>query len=195
MTQSSSWEEGRACPLCPGTSDVHLLGDSEGIVHLDSKVANGALDLSMAQQELDGSQVAGSSVDEGSFRPSQRVGAVEGGVQANSGDLAGGEPGVLPSCQRPSGKAAAREEVAAGFLGSLLHVGIDGFPGLLGELEPHRMSGLSLTQRGAIEGYPVRGDVLDPRRDDFAAAQLVVDRQVKHGQIPQAIVHLELGPD
>ena len=48
MTQSSRWEEGRACPLCPGISDVHLLGDSECVVDFDSEVTDSALDLPMS---------------------------------------------------------------------------------------------------------------------------------------------------
>jgi hypothetical protein len=39
------------------------------------------------------------------------------------------------------------------------------------------------------------GDVLDPQGDDVAAPQLAVYREVEHRQIPQAAVHLELGPD
>jgi len=40
----------------------------------------------MAQQELHGSQVAGSPVDERRLRPSQEVGVVEADVQADPSD-------------------------------------------------------------------------------------------------------------
>jgi len=41
----SGWAEWG--PLCPGTSDVNLLGDSQGIVDLDPKVSHGTLDPAM----------------------------------------------------------------------------------------------------------------------------------------------------
>ena len=46
---------GRACPLCPGISDVDLFGYREGIIHLDAEVSDGALDFGVAKQELHGS--------------------------------------------------------------------------------------------------------------------------------------------
>ena len=36
----------------PWRSDVHLLRDGERVVHLDAKVADGALQLGMAKQQL-----------------------------------------------------------------------------------------------------------------------------------------------
>jgi len=29
------------CPLCPGTSDVHLFGYGKGIINLDAEIAHG----------------------------------------------------------------------------------------------------------------------------------------------------------
>jgi hypothetical protein len=59
------YEEARAGPLCPGSSDVHLLGDSECVIDLDPEIADRALDLPVAQQELHRPEIAGSPVDEG----------------------------------------------------------------------------------------------------------------------------------
>lgn len=49
---------GRACPLCPGDSDIHLFGNSERVINLDAKIADRAFDLGVAEQELHGSQVS-----------------------------------------------------------------------------------------------------------------------------------------
>jgi hypothetical protein len=43
----------------------------ERVIDLDAKVTDRALNLRMAQQELDGAKVSGAPVDQGSFRPSQ----------------------------------------------------------------------------------------------------------------------------
>jgi hypothetical protein len=40
---------GRARQLCPGTSDLDFFGDLNGIINLNAKVANSALDLCVAQ--------------------------------------------------------------------------------------------------------------------------------------------------
>src|ERR1700738_560395 len=55
---------GRACPLCPGISDVDLFSYREGIIDLDSEVPDGAFDFGVAKQELYGSQVAGATIDQ-----------------------------------------------------------------------------------------------------------------------------------
>ena len=41
---------GRACPLCPGISDVDLFRYRKYIVHFDPQISDGALDLGMAKQ-------------------------------------------------------------------------------------------------------------------------------------------------
>jgi hypothetical protein len=41
---------GRACPLCPGISDVDLLGDRESVIHLNPEIPDCAFNLRMAEQ-------------------------------------------------------------------------------------------------------------------------------------------------
>ena len=62
-------EPGRARQLCPGISDVDFLRDLDRVVDLDAEVANRALDLGVAKQELNGSKVPGSSVDQRRLGP------------------------------------------------------------------------------------------------------------------------------
>ena len=52
VAQNGGKRTGRACPLCPGISDVSLLRYRERVVNLDAKVTDGALDLRVPQQEL-----------------------------------------------------------------------------------------------------------------------------------------------
>jgi len=49
---------GRACPLCPGSSDVNSFCDFEGIVKLNAEVAHDALDFHISQQQLHGAKIA-----------------------------------------------------------------------------------------------------------------------------------------
>ena len=121
-----------------------------------------------SEQELHRPEIAGSPVDEGGLGPPQRVGAIEAGIQANSSDPAEDEPGVLPRREWPPWEAPAREKIVAGPICRRTHVGVDGFPRLLRQLEPDGMSGFILAHGSPIEGCPMRGDVFDPQGDDVA---------------------------
>ena len=61
---------GRACLLCPGSSDVNLFRNGEGIIDLDTEVPDSAFDLGVTEQELHGSQITSTSVDQGCLGPS-----------------------------------------------------------------------------------------------------------------------------
>ena len=56
---------GRACPLCPGISDINLFHYCQGVIDLDAEIPDRAIDLGMTEQELNCSQVACPSVDQG----------------------------------------------------------------------------------------------------------------------------------
>ena len=47
LYQMRPGKEGRASLLCPGSSDIHLLGDGQSIVYLDAEIPNSALDFAM----------------------------------------------------------------------------------------------------------------------------------------------------
>ena len=49
---------------------------------------------------------------------------------------------------------------------------IDSLPGLFGDLEPHRSSGLLLADSHSLNGVSVRGNVFDFESDNIATAQL-----------------------
>jgi hypothetical protein len=71
---------GRAYPLCPGISDVDLFRYRQGVIYLDAEISDSAFYFRVTEQELHGSQVAGSTVDECCFCPPQRMRAKELGV-------------------------------------------------------------------------------------------------------------------
>ena len=53
--------------LCPGTSDVNLFRYCQGVIDFDAQIPDGAFNLGMTEQELDGSQVARPPVDQVAF--------------------------------------------------------------------------------------------------------------------------------
>ena len=52
----------RALLLCPAPSNVDLLLDGEGIVHINAEIPGSALYLSVTKQELDGAQISGAPI-------------------------------------------------------------------------------------------------------------------------------------
>jgi hypothetical protein len=54
---------GRACPLCPGISDVNLFRYRERVVDLNAKISDGAFDFCVTEQELYRPQISSSTVD------------------------------------------------------------------------------------------------------------------------------------
>jgi hypothetical protein len=55
----------------PNGSHVNLFGHLECIIDLDAEVSRGALDLGMAEQQLNRPQVAGSAIDQRGFGSAQ----------------------------------------------------------------------------------------------------------------------------
>lgn len=51
---------GQSLSALPLEADVNLFGDSEDVIHLDTQVADSALDLAMAKEELNGRRFPGS---------------------------------------------------------------------------------------------------------------------------------------
>ena len=75
---------GRACPLCPGISDINLFRYCKGIIDFDAEISDGAFDLCMFKQKLNGPEIASSPVDQGGLRTSQRVRPKQPRVQPNA---------------------------------------------------------------------------------------------------------------
>jgi hypothetical protein len=63
VVQRRHKQMGRAGPLCPGNSDIHLLDYGKRVVYFDSKIANGAFDLCMPEQQLDRSKISCTPID------------------------------------------------------------------------------------------------------------------------------------
>jgi hypothetical protein len=56
------WAERNA--LCPGSSDIDLFRYGKGVIDLYAEVTHSALDLGVAEQQLDGTKIAGPAIDQ-----------------------------------------------------------------------------------------------------------------------------------
>jgi len=63
------------------TSELDLLGEGEGVLDLDAEIRDGALDLGVDEQKLDGAQIAGALVDLGRLGAPERMRAVARGIE------------------------------------------------------------------------------------------------------------------
>jgi len=50
LAQTGGRRSGRACPLCPGISDINLFSYCEGIIYLDAEISDRTFDLGMSEQ-------------------------------------------------------------------------------------------------------------------------------------------------
>src|SRR6202012_1180402 len=55
MARSFRCVLGRACPLCPGISDVNLFSYRKRVIDLNAEVSDSAFDFGVPEQELHGS--------------------------------------------------------------------------------------------------------------------------------------------
>jgi hypothetical protein len=55
--------------LRPGCSDVNLFRYRKGIINFDAEVPYGTFDLGVTEEDLHGTQITGTSVNQGSLGP------------------------------------------------------------------------------------------------------------------------------
>jgi hypothetical protein len=80
-------------------SDLSILCEGKSILHVNSEVSDRILDLAMAEEDLDGAQVAGRPVDDRRLRSAKRMGANFTSHQANSRHPLIDKPGILPGAE------------------------------------------------------------------------------------------------
>ena len=95
MTGSVRSTAGLPGPL----SNFGLRGNFESVVDLDAEVSHGALELRMAEEQLHGSQIPGSPVDEGWLGTPDRVRSVPGRIKADFLHPAVNNASVLPRAE------------------------------------------------------------------------------------------------
>jgi hypothetical protein len=78
---------------------LHLsaLGEGERILYVDAQIANGALDLGVAEQDLHSAQVARLLIDDGRLGSAQRMGPVILRPQSDSSYPLINKSSILPS--------------------------------------------------------------------------------------------------
>jgi hypothetical protein len=66
-------DRGQSISALPFTSNVYLLRDGEGIVHINAEIPDSALYLRVTKQNLDGAQILGAPINQRRLRSPQNV--------------------------------------------------------------------------------------------------------------------------
>lgn len=57
-------EKGQGMFALPPNSDIHILSNRKCVINLNPEVSGGAFDLGVAEEELHGAEIAGSTIDQ-----------------------------------------------------------------------------------------------------------------------------------
>ena len=77
-------------------SDVDSLCDAQRVLKFDAQVSDGAVDLCVAKQELDRTEIPGLSVNLGRLCPPERMRSVTARFEPYGGNPVADQPSVLP---------------------------------------------------------------------------------------------------
>jgi hypothetical protein len=89
---------------------LRLLGDLQGVVGLDSQVSDGAFELGVPKEELNGPEIPGPPVDQRGVGAPQRMGAVGRRVQPDGPHPGPDIPGILPGRKMRGFRHPARKQ-------------------------------------------------------------------------------------
>ena len=96
----------------PFQSDFGALGEDERVLHIDAKIANGVLDLGMAEENLRRAQVARRPLGHGSLSPTHRMRAMVLASLSDGCDPFVHNPGIPARAHRLALVEATRENEA-----------------------------------------------------------------------------------
>ena len=155
-------------------SELDLLRQRQGIIDFDPEVTDGALDLRMSEKQLDRSQIAGLAVDLRRRGAAHRMRAIRAAVHPCALDptlhdariLAGRHMGLIVD--------AAGEDIVPAICRAHVQPVLQRGAGLLHDLELNQTAGFVLDNCRSVSHVSAGCDVVDPKADEIAAAQLGV---------------------
>jgi hypothetical protein len=154
----------------PSNSDVDLFCYCNGIIDLDAKISDGALNLGVPQQQLDRPQIACSPIDQGRFRAPERMCSEQARIQANAGRPGRDQPSVLASTKVGHRASSAGKNVSARRLAGGSQIIVDSLSRRLRQLKFHWTACLLLSHRGTVNRIAAWCNIVDLKRYHVTAA-------------------------
>jgi hypothetical protein len=178
-----------------GGSKLNLLRDAEGVIDLDTEIADGAFELRMSEEELYGSQVPRLLINLRRLGATHRVRAIRRTIETGTLNPSMDDARVLACREMRLLAETAREEVLTPYPTETGQPISDSASGLLGDFELNRSARLFLDYRRSIANPPARAHVVNFEPNKVAAPQLAVNGQIEHREIAFAAFELEPHPD
>ncbi len=167
----------------PRLSDLSAFRQGKGVLYIDAKVPDRALDLRVPEQDLNGPEVPSLLVNDGRLGPPERVRPVILPMQPNARHPLVHEPGVLPSADVSRMVDPAREGEVVERAAPTLKPSKDACAGRFKKLELNGPASLTLDDDGPGADLPATDEIADPDLHDVAAAQFAVDRQIEQRSV------------
>jgi hypothetical protein len=158
---------------------LNLLSNPEGVIYLDAKVAHRAFELCVAKQYPDSSDIARLLVNLRCLCSPHGVGAIGAGLQPDGSHPSMDDPSILPCRQMLRGFPAAWEKVAATVPSNERKPGGERIFRLLGDFKLDGPLRFLLNDGGAVSDRATRPQVLDPKLNEIASAELAVDGEIE----------------
>lgn len=162
---------------------LRSLRQAQGIFGVNTEVADRALKLGMAEQDLHRPQIAGPFVDQCHLDPPQAVRAVGRATQADTLDPIADQPGILPRADVIVAADPAREHIVCQTTAAMGQPCNQALAGLFSQLELHRLARFLLEDGRVMASRRVDDQRANAELREIAAAQLAIDRQVEYGEI------------
>lgn len=148
----------------------------------------------MAEEDLDGAQVAGALVDLGCLGAPELMRAIAGWVETDAGDPFLDQALVLTRGDVGAGADPPREKPVTVGVSGPPDPGVDRLTGGRRDLEPDRCLGLLLDDHRPHPSVPNLRDVTDLQAHEVTTPELRVDGQVEERQVTAAPGDLEADP-
>ena len=149
------------------------------IVNLYSQVPHRTLDFRVPEKKLNGTKVLCFLVDQGRFRPSQRMGPVVVWIQSNSSNLGSHDSRILARRQmRRRMDAAGKQKVSSGEIGSP-DPRRNRLSCLVRNLKLHGSARLLLHHHRTRRDLVACGDVRDLESEEIAGSQFAVNCKIE----------------
>jgi hypothetical protein len=166
----------------------------ECILDVDAKIPNRAFDFSMAEENLDGTEISRGLVDDRCFCPPQRVRSVVFAPQPDCGDPLVDQPCILSRADVPGMITPTWEGVVVQHPTATLQPNQYAGSRRFKQLELYGPAGLLLHHNSPAPHPPAADKVSYPDLDDVAAPQLAVDGEVKQRSVAKPPLTVEPEP-
>lgn len=176
-------------------SNLGVLGKGKCVFHIDAEIADRVLDLAMAEQDLDGTQIAGCPVDDRCLRSAERVRTVFTSDQTDPCHPFIDKPGVLASAEMPITIDPTGEDVVVHRAAPPLQPSQQAGASVWKQLELNRSACFLLHDNRSRSDLPTADKVADPHLHQVAASEFAVDRQIEQRPISQASTLIEIEPN